>query len=422
VSALTSVSGALAEAWQELRVHRLRVLLSLIVVAVSVAAFTGVVALGQMLSQGFLEQMERGGGRPALVTFQASSAGQDPSAPAQADASVDAAALDAAFARTAERFGVQWTARTGFLEARLEHGAGAGLQAVDPDYGVMHRVPMVHGRWLTEADSRRLVPTVVISENWWEALGSPAMESHPTVALRLSGYLPDGTPTAPVDADAIVVGVTTPSGDPEYFSGYVSYDDALVLVGETLAASASREAWIPVPGADDLMEAMRASFASSLPDGAGVEAYRSDYLYQQEQGYDPFGPLLLVLGGIAALILALGGLSLLNITLVTVRHRIREIGVRRGFGATGPRVFFSVLLESVVATVLAGGVGIVIAILILRMPLVTDTVFSGLQEPPGFPMSAAVTGLVVAAGVGALAGLVPALVAVRVKPIDAIRY
>jgi len=105
-----------------------------------------------------------------------------------------------------------------------------------------------------------------------------------------------------------------------------------------------------------------------------------------------------------------------------VRHRIREIGVRRSFGATGARVFISVMLESVVATVIAGGIGIVVVILGLRLPIVTETIFMGLQEPPAFPMSAAITGLLVSAGVGALAGLVPALVAVRVRPIDAIRY
>ncbi|WP_345750198.1 ABC transporter permease [Microbacterium rhizophilus] len=422
MNALASIAGPLAEAWQELRVHRLRVLLSLIVVAVSVAAFTGVVALGQMLSQGFVEQMERGGGRPALVSFQAYDAGVEGSAPVAVPGAVDSTAIDAAFDRTTARFGVDWSARSSWLDAQLPHGVSAGFQATDPDYGVMHRVPISSGRWFTDADTQRLVPIVVINETWWHAIGSPAMESNPTVPLRLSVYGPDGTPTTPVEAEAVVVGVTTTCPDPECYSGFIVYDDALALVGDTLAANTSREAWIPVDGADELMEAMRASFASSLADSMQVDVYRNDYLFQQEQGYDPFGPMFLVLGGIAALILGLGGLSLLNITLVTVRHRIREIGVRRAFGATGARVFFSVMLESVVATVIAGGIGIVVVIFALRLPLITDAVFNGLQDPPGFPMSAAVIGLLVSAGVGALAGLVPALVAVRVRPIDAIRY
>lgn len=65
----------------------------------------------------------------------------------------------------------------------------------------------------------------------------------------------------------------------------------------------------------------------------------------------------------------------------------QEIGIRRSFGATAGRVFVAVMMESVVATVAAG-----------------------------------VLGLAAATFVGALAGLTPALVAVRVKVIDAIRY
>jgi len=56
-------------------------------------------------------------------------------------------------------------------------------------------------------------------------------------------------------------------------------------------------------------------------------------------------------------VMLLGALSLVNISLVTVRQRIHEIGVRRSFGATSRRIFFSIMLESVVATVVAGGVG-----------------------------------------------------------------
>ncbi|WP_203138517.1 ABC transporter permease [Microbacterium sp. JZ31] len=417
---MTAIAGALSEAWQELRVHRLRVLLSLIVVAVSVAAFTGVVALGQMVAQGFQEQMERNGGRPALVGFSAYEATSDPEAvPAPPDADV----VDAAFFATTERFGVNWAARVAQVDAVVPSGTWVSMQAVDPDYGVMRRVPVLEGRWFAHADGDRLVPAVVISENWWQALGEPPMPSHPTVTVSLSTWSFDGTPTAPVSAEAVVVGVTTSTAGPDAYNGYIVYDDATAIVGPALSANAMREAWIPVEGADALMEAMKASMTASLPRGMQTDAQRTDFLFQQEQGgFDPFGPMFLILGAIAALILTLGGLSLLNITLVTVRHRIREIGVRRGFGATGTRVFFSVMLESVVATVIAGGMGIVIAILVLRMPLLTDNLFADLQEPPAFPMSAAVTGLLVSAGVGALAGLLPALVAVRVRPIDAIRY
>ncbi len=117
-----------------------------------------------------------------------------------------------------------------------------------------------------------------------------------------------------------------------------------------------------------------------------------------------------------------GALSLINIQLVAMRQRVREIGVRRAFGATSGRVFFSVLLESLVATTVAGIVGIAIVVAVLRSRLGGASMFSGMQDVPPFPMRAAIVGLVASVVVGAVAGFIPALVALRVKVIDAIRF
>jgi putative ABC transport system permease protein len=126
--------------------------------------------------------------------------------------------------------------------------------------------------------------------------------------------------------------------------------------------------------------------------------------------------------GIGGFALLLGGLGLVNIALVTVRYRIREIGIRRSFGATSGRVFFGVLLESVVATVVAGLVGVVLAVAIIKNIPVERVFGGGIQDMPPFPFSAALVGMAAAVAVGALAGLIPATFAVRVKVIDAIRY
>ena len=118
----------------------------------------------------------------------------------------------------------------------------------------------------------------------------------------------------------------------------------------------------------------------------------------------------------------LGILSLLNITLVTIRYRVREIGIRRSFGATGSRVFFGVLMESIVATTIAGIVGVMGAIILVKNPWLESAIGQGMTEFPPFPISAALIGLGAAILAGAIAGAVPALIAVRVKVIDAIRF
>lgn len=179
----------------------------------------------------------------------------------------------------------------------------------------------------------------------------------------------------------------------------------------------SLELWVPTDTVDALTDAVRRDLSGAIA-GAQVDVSRMDS--PDMNMID--GATKWVILGVSAVALLLGGLGLVNIALVTVRYRIREIGIRRSFGASSGRVFFSVLMESVVATVVAGVVGVSLAIVILHNVPLDTMMGSPVQDRPGFPVSAAVTGMVAAVSVGALAGLIPALVAVRVKVIDAIRY
>ena len=78
----------------------------------------------------------------------------------------------------------------------------------------------------------------------------------------------------------------------------------------------------------------------------------------------------IITSAISSIVLLLGGLSLVNIQLVAMRQRIREIGVRRSFGASGGRIFASVMMESVVATAVAGVLGIALAVAVVRLSLI----------------------------------------------------
>jgi putative ABC transport system permease protein len=178
--------------------------------------------------------------------------------------------------------------------------------------------------------------------------------------------------------------------------------------------------WVPTGLSEDLTTAIQRDFTAAIGSGTNVSVSRQDYAAFNE---DPFASIKLLVGGVAALVLLLGALGLVNIALVTLKQRIREIGVRRSFGATAGRVFFSVMMESIVATLVAGVVGVIGAVLIVTNPMLQEFIGQGMvTDFPPFPVEAAILGLVCATVVGALAGLLPALVAVRVKVIDAIRY
>lgn len=165
---LTNLWGAILEAWTELRIHKLRVLLSLIGVAVAVTALTTVVALGQIAEQAGKEQNERQGGRPALIGVGAYTIDGSPT---------DVDAMEKAFADTVERYSITYASHNAYLNARVQL-PGAGVvdvqgQAIDSSFGTMHRVKMLEGEWFTAADNERLAPAVIINEYFWKQLGRP---------------------------------------------------------------------------------------------------------------------------------------------------------------------------------------------------------------------------------------------------------
>ncbi|QEO13304.1 ABC transporter permease [Agromyces intestinalis] len=402
----TGLVSTVVEAMEELRIHRGRVLLSLIGVALAVCALASVVAAGAIAEQSGREMQERSSGRPATVQFQ-------PMVPGD----VDPAAVEAAWQRALDRHHVGYATRAGWgrLDAQFADGVvPVDLTVVDVDYGAMHRVKLAEGAWFGERDAGRLAPALVVNEAFWRRLGRPPLDTHPTTPLLGS------TPTT-----GVIVGVTPSRGEWDTSpQAYLLADAYLALQPETPdpmmgAFQPSYEAWLPPEQADDLTESLKQAFAAELGGGVTVEAWRTDYAAYDG---DPYLPLKLVIAGVAVVILLLGALGLLTIALVTVRTRIREIGIRRSFGATAGRVFFSVLMETMVGTFVAGVVGVGISIAVLRSPLPAMLLGSELDDMPGFPIEAAVIGIGAAVAVGALAGLLPALTAVRVRVIDAIRF
>lgn len=428
--AITALVGALLEAWQEVRVHRTRVLLSLVGVAVAVCSLTTVVALGAIVQQANQELSERSSGRPATLLVSAFRTD---------GVALDAKKVDAAWAEVLDRYGVSYATRVQNVSQLVPFPDGAVqvmTQAVDQPYGEMHRVQMAEGEWFSTLDAQQLAPRLIVNSVFWDRMGNPPLSSHPVVALGGQG-VPNAASGIPAGGTtAVVVGVvpaTTWETQPTMFmlADHLSaMQDA--ATGERGAEAAATdpygqgapqtqyEMWVPPEISDQLTTVIKRDLAGALGENVTIDASRNDWA---TYGDDPFLVTKLVVIGIAMLVLLLGALGLVNIALVTVKQRVREIGIRRSFGATAGRVFFAVMMESVVATVVAGAVGVIVSILVVQSPATRDLIGQGMvSDFPPFPVDAAVTGLVAATVVGAIAGLLPALVAVRVKVIDAIRY
>ncbi len=139
--------------------------------------------------------------------------------------------------------------------------------------------------------------------------------------------------------------------------------------------------------------------------------------------------LRILLGFIGALTLAIGGVGLTNIMLVAVTQRTREIGVIKALGATRRSILFQFLMEAMIIVTTGGLVGVLLGYLVTKAvgslpllgPLFKDTSGAG-DIHLGISAFAVLTSTILLEIVGIIAGLVPAIRASRLNPIDALRY
>ncbi|MEM7800873.1 MAG: ABC transporter permease [Chloroflexota bacterium] len=122
------------------------------------------------------------------------------------------------------------------------------------------------------------------------------------------------------------------------------------------------------------------------------------------------------LGSIAAISLVVGGIGIMNIMLVSVTERTREIGVRKAFGAKRWDILLQFLLESVVLSLMGGFIGIVLGITVS----VVAGIYFGLTMVVASSTIALSVGF--AAAVGLIFGIYPAWQASNLRPIEALRY
>ncbi len=129
--------------------------------------------------------------------------------------------------------------------------------------------------------------------------------------------------------------------------------------------------------------------------------------------------LTILLGGIAGISLVVGGIGIMNIMLVTVTERTKEIGIRKAIGAGRGVILQQFLMESVVLCMLGCAIGVFLSWCILR---VVSIVVSSLDMT--FTLSWGVVGLAVAFcfAIGVIFGLYPANKAAKLPPIDALHY
>ncbi len=187
-----------------------------------------------------------------------------------------------------------------------------------------------------------------------------------------------------------------------------------------MAGSNVRSISVSVADADAI-DATKSAITALLEERHGAYGTDADFsISDQAQLLDTFssvtGLLTLLLGGIASISLVVGGIGIMNIMLVSVRERTREIGIRKAIGARASDILLQFLVEALVLSLAGGFLGIALGI--------AASVVIGALAGWGFQFNPFT--VVVAVGfslaVGVVFGVWPARQAARLDPITALRY
>jgi putative ABC transport system permease protein len=209
--------------------------------------------------------------------------------------------------------------------------------------------------------------------------------------------------------DGIVMPYTTAQN---YVSGTKHFDRLLVDVDEEENMDVTVE---------DVTNIIRDNHNITDPD-------KDDFqIVNQADLLETFGlitsALTYFLAAVAAISLLVGGIGIMNIMLVSVTERTREIGLRKAVGATTNNVLIQFLVESVVLTLIGGIVGIILGALIsFIVYLIINAVLPDLGWQFIFPVGGALLGIGVSTAIGLIFGVYPAKKAAKKSPIEALRY
>ena len=289
-----------------------------------------------------------------------------------------------------------------------------------PDYSSVRNAKVARGEFVTResVDARSLVAV----------LGS-------TVATNLFG---DGDPVGQTIKVSVqgragvnfrVIGVLEAKGG----TGMGSQDDQIIIPLTTMMQriNASRTAQggqnvstINVQVASqDRIEAATAAIGDLLR--ARHRVNEDDFTIQSQADTlaamtQVTGVMTLLLGAIAGISLVVGGIGIMNIMLVSVTERTREIGIRKAVGAKRQDILLQFLVESMIVSVLGGGIGVAIGAGVSR--LISGISFSGSTITASVTPDSVLLAFGVSAAIGVFFGIYPAMRAASLHPIQALRY
>ncbi len=292
------------------------------------------------------------------------------------------------------------------LMAGLQQYEDGSIIATTPGYDVIRNYSLAQGRFLTEPDVNNRSFVAVLGQEAAEELFGSVRAVGETFTWK--GY------------PFTVVGVLNEIGTSMAGSG-----DNLILipytVGERLfQRKGISSVYVSALSAEDVDTAQESLTAYMDALMVGASSSTTYNIYNQTTALETLNTatatLTLMLGGIAAISLLVGGIGIMNIMLVSVSERTREIGIRKAIGASRRNILSQFLVEALVVSLIGGLIGLGVSALATH--LLSPVLKMTLQISP---LIAAVA-LVFSLTIGIVFGLYPANKASRLLPVLALRH
>ena len=282
---------------------------------------------------------------------------------------------------------------------------------VTPNYAELTNLVIKQGRFITDSDNYQRRNVIVVGVNTVEALFPDKKDDVIGKVVRMNGTTWE------------IIGVIEKrkSG----FFGENEEDRKVFLPYRTARKSApTRDAILHI------IQAKQGQLNDAVQEIEGILRQRRGVKYGEPNNFDIktadnfiaqfdgiIGGVGLVAIAISCLGLLVGGIGVMNIMLVSVTERTKEIGIRKAIGATKGAIVLQFLLEAMTLTFFGGIIGIVLAIGISNLIMLLIP-----SLPAQIPLWAVIAGLCVSVGVGLIFGVLPARKASKLDPIECLRY
>jgi len=407
-----NITEAIRVALQSLWANKLRSILTLLGVVIGVAAVIAVVTFVSGINAYFAEKVFRLGA-DVFIVFKVSPAVTNVEHYLEGEKRKDLTMEDYEAVLEACRRCKYVGASLRNLEGHVKYGeqsiSDSWVQGLTPSMGPIFDVDIASGRMLNDSDVNNKSNVVVVGTEIVENL-MPGMDPLGK-EIRVEGWTyrvigvgkKKGKTLGQSLDNYVMMPITS------YLKQYGSHDNSIRISGKAESAG---------PELDQAMDEARAILRARRHDVAGTEdSFDIETNASLLSIWSNFSSTFFyAMIGIAAISLVVGGIVIMNIMLVSVTERTREIGVRKAMGARRADVLLQFLIEAVTLALVGGAAGVISGITVAK------TITLAIGMPSTIKLWAVAAGVLVAASVGVFFGVYPARRAARLDPIVALRY